>query len=57
MISLKVEDKCQNCPYFHPDVERIDATTLEGKKNFIQTVYCENNDFCNEIEEYLKSRK
>lgn len=32
MISLSVEEKCQNCPYFSPNVEQTDATTLGGKK-------------------------
>lgn len=57
MISLSVEEKCQNCPNFSPNVEQIDATTLDGKKNLVQTVYCINKDFCNNIEEYLESRK
>lgn len=57
MISLNVEEKCQNCPYFSPNVEQIDATTLDGKKNLAQTVYRRNKDFCNNIEEYLESRK
>lgn len=57
MISLSVEEKCQNCPYFSPNVEQIDATTLGGKKNLVQTVYCGNKDFCNNIEEYLENRK
>lgn len=57
MISLSVEEKCQNCPNFSPNVEQIDATTLDGKKNLVQTVYCRNKDFCNNIEEYLESRK
>lgn len=57
MISLNVEEKCQNCPYFSPNVEQIDATTLGGDKNLVQTVYCRNKDFCNNIEEYLESRK
>lgn len=57
MIILSVEEKCQNCPNFSPNVERIDATTLDGKKNLVQTFYCRNKYFCNNIEEYLESRK
>lgn len=57
MISLSVEEKCQDCPYFSPNVEQIDATTLGGDKNLVQTVYCGRKDFCNNIEEYLENRK
>lgn len=57
MISLSVEGKCQNCLYFSPNAEQIDATTLGEDKNLVQTVYCRNKDFCNNIEEYLESRK
>lgn len=35
MISLSVEEKCQNRPCFSPNVERIDATTLGGDKNLM----------------------
>lgn len=57
MISLSVEEKCQNCPYFSLNVEQIDTTTLGGKKNLVQAVYCGHKDFCNNIEEYLENRK
>lgn len=33
MISLNVEEKCQNCPNFSATVEKIDMTTLGGEKN------------------------
>lgn len=57
MISLSVEEKCQNCPYFSPNVWQVDTTTLDGEKNLIQTVYCSHKGFCNNVEEYLKDRK
>ena len=57
MISLSVEEKCQNCPNFSPNVEQIDVTTLGEEKNLVQTVHCGNKDFCNNIEEYLENRK
>ena len=57
MISLNAEEKCQDCPYFSPNAEKIDATTLGGDKNLIQTVYCGNKDFCNNIKEFLENRK
>ena len=57
MISLNVEEKCQNCPYFSPNVEQIDTTSLGEKKRLLQTVYCDRKDFCDNTEEYLESRK
>lgn len=57
MISLSVEEKCQNCPYFSPSVDQIEASTLGGEKNLMQTVYCGHKDFCDNIEEYLKNRE
>lgn len=54
MISLSVEDKCQNCPNFSPSVEQIDVSTLGEDKRIIQTAYCREKDFCKNIEDYLK---
>lgn len=58
MISLNVEEKCQNCPNFSPVVDRIETTTVEdmvnGRKRIIQTVYCNNKDFCKNMEDYLR---
>lgn len=56
MISLNVEEKCQNCPYFSPGVDQIESTTLGGEKNLMQTIYCGRKDFCDNIDEYLKNR-
>lgn len=57
MIELNVEDKCQNCPYFSPSVDQIDITTFADKgKRIMQTVYCNNKDFCDNVEEYLKNK-
>lgn len=59
MISLSVEEKCQNCPNFRPGLEVIDITTLEDIGNGMgrrlsQTIYCENESFCKQLEDYLK---
>lgn len=56
MISLKVEGKCQNCPYFSPDLSVTDITTLGDRgKKLMQEVTCKNKDFCNNLEEHLKN--
>lgn len=61
MISLSVEEKCQNCPHFRPDLEVIDITTFEDVgngmgKRLLQTIYCENKSFCKELEDYLSKK-
>lgn len=61
MISLNVEEKCQNCPNFSPTVDQIETTTIEdmsnGRKKIIQTIYCRNKDFCKNMEDYLRQEK
>lgn len=54
MIELKVEDKCQDCPYFNPKLEVIDVTTLGEEIKLAQTVYCDRNDFCKNLENHLE---
>lgn len=58
MISLSVEEKCQDCPNFSPQVSQIDMTAFgDRRKRVQQTVCCGNKDFCDNIEEYLKNRE
>lgn len=55
MISLEVEDKCQNCPHFSPTVDAIDVTNIGDRgTRLMQTVYCRNKDFCGDLEGYLR---
>lgn len=55
MIELQVENKCQNCPHFSPEINRIDVTSFGDKgRRYIQTVYCGEKDFCDNLEEYLE---
>lgn len=56
MISLSVEEKCQNCPEFFPVVDQVDITTLGGDKSIRQTVYCRNKSFCKDLEDYLSKK-
>ena len=58
MIKLDVKEKCQNCPNFSPTVNAIDITSFGDKgKKIMQTVYCSNKDFCNNIEDYLRNQE
>lgn len=57
MIELQVENKCQNCPNFSPTVNQIDITSFGDKgRKYMQIVYCEEKDFCDNAEEYLKNK-
>lgn len=55
MISLEIEDKCQNCPHFFPEMRVEDITALgDGQKRLMQVIYCNNKDFCRDLEGYLR---
>lgn len=53
MIKLCVEDYCQNCTDFEPDVETY--TTVSAGKICNQTnVSCEHRQRCKKLVEYLR---
>ena len=55
MITLQVEDKCQNCDNFSLTVDCIDITSLGDElPQLQQTVYCVNKSFCKKLENYLE---
>lgn len=57
MITLDVQEKCQNCPNFHPELNTVDITSFgDNGKKIMQTVYCSNKDFCDNIEEHLRNQ-
>lgn len=52
MITLQVENKCQNCDNFYPTVDvRCIGDELPRLQ---QTVYCRNKNFCKNLENYLE---
>ena len=51
MIRLTVADYCQTCPYFEPDVEKIETFDM----SFINTIItCKNSVKCEKIQNHLK---
>lgn len=50
MIVLKVENYCQKCRDFTPEVIKI----FNEREAIIQNVYCVNRDRCTNIYEFLK---
>lgn len=55
MITLKVEDYCQNCPDFTPDAATIGVIHGFSGKMFYETVvYCEKHKTCERLYESIK---
>ena len=55
MITLKVEDYCQNCPYFKPDVSIIGI--VHGTRNEVTyetIVFCKDYKNCEKLYEHIK---
>ena len=51
MIRLTVADYCQNCPYFEPEVEKIETFDM----SFINTsITCKDRVKCEQIHNHLK---
>ena len=48
---LEVEDYCQECNVFEPDVSLSTTYDPESRRIHIATVHCRNREFC------MKSRK
>lgn len=57
-INLYVQNYCQNCGEFEPNVKKITTTivteTFQGKESYITRVYCKHQDRCKAIYEQAK---
>lgn len=52
MIKLCVEDYCQDCTEFEPDVQKV--TLFGGKRDIADTtIFCEHRERCEHIKEFL----
>lgn len=57
MIVLDIEEKCQNCNRFFPELEVTDMTTVEDEEpDLMQRVYCENKRLCDDLENKFKNK-
>nr|DAU60910.1 MAG TPA: hypothetical protein [Caudoviricetes sp.] len=54
MIELKVEDYCQNCSEFKPDVNKEFSYADDEVIYSLMTVFCENASKCKRIYECIK---
>ena len=56
MITLKVEDYCQNCPDFTPDAATIGIIHghFSDKMIYETVVYCKKHKTCERIYECIK---
>ena len=55
MIELIVEDYCQECPMFTPDIDRTIARSWDDKKMMLSTtVFCQHAYRCREMAKHFK---
>jgi hypothetical protein len=57
MIELIVEEYCQECPEFSPDIDKdIARAWNNGKMIFNTTVFCKYAYRCKQMEKYFSRR-
>jgi len=54
-ITLKVDDYCQNCPEFEPDVHRQVIYSMD-EKLLDTAIRCEHRVKCDRLIEYLEKQ-
>ena len=54
-ITLKVDDYCQECPEFEPDVHRQVIYGMD-ERMFDTTIRCEHRGKCDRLIEYLEKK-
>ena len=54
--NLMLQDFCDYCQYFNPEVERIDCTSFGEAKKFINNIRCVNRQKCARIAENLEKK-
>lgn len=54
-IDLRVEPYCAFCPYFEPDMEKIDITVaMDTTKKTLTTIRCERSNICEQVSARIK---
>lgn len=57
MIKLIVEEYCQECPEFTPDIEQTIARSWDDKGMILYTtVFCKYAYRCRQMEKFFKKR-
>ena len=54
MITLKVMDRCQNCPEFKAEAQMEIFYSLDSVTETNVEIKCKNEPLCNFIQEFLK---
>ena len=55
-FNLMLEDFCDYCQHFEPEVEQIDCTSLGKVPKYINNIRCVNRRKCDRIAENLENR-
>lgn len=53
-FNFLLNDYCEYCPCFEPEVEKIDASMLDGTFKYINNIRCENRKKCARIAENIR---
>lgn len=53
MIELNVEDYCQECKHFEPDISKI-ALSADWNAYYLTVISCQNRAICEPIRKYLE---
>lgn len=49
-IELRLEPYCAFCPYFEPDVDKVDITAAMDKvPKMLTTIRCEHRGLCEQV--------
>lgn len=54
MITLEIEDYCQECAEFNPTYTRMFTEDLNLDRHILTVVSCENAKKCRQLVRYLK---
>lgn len=57
MITLDIEEYCNDCPKFECDIESTFWDDFFGERKGSYVIRCANRDNCREIVKYIESKK
>jgi hypothetical protein len=55
-INLRVEDYCNDCPYFEAEVEHLTHLPFMDGDCATHFIYCQHRHKCNHIKEHLEEK-
>ena len=57
MIKLEVEDYCQKCSEFEPQIDKYTISTINSFETVDTFIYCEHRNRCKRIKEFIEDNK